>query len=320
MAVPKGVKATLRTLKEIKELEKELGLKPKPYDSTKQGTWESQRSNRITKTLSNRRKRATPEQREKEYEKRREVRAVKGEEIRKKERKAYKRPHVKAGKAKHSALRRGRLRGANVIAGILGTARDIELDEIRRFPGIFNWRDTFSAPSESYSEGKRIPYFETEHYKDIAKGGGDWDVKKDRPNIYSVDRPTHADITRATERGKHELAQGMKDRARLPTVTGPARKSVITSEILKKILRRGGSLMNPMAWPTMLAGMGLLAFSPEESKASMVGESLVAASDPLMTVLSGQRLNRPREYTTEGGWRNQLGDPTFRQKKYTTWT
>ena len=77
--------------------------------------------------------------------------------------------------------------------------------------------------------------------------------------------------------------------------------------------------MNPMAWPTMLAGMGLLAFSPEESKASMVGEGLVAASDPLTTVLSGPRLNRPREYTTEGGWRNQLGDPTFRQKKYTIW-
>lgn len=314
MAVPKGVKAALRTLEEIKELEKDLGLKPKPYDSTKPGTWQSQRSNRITKTLTNRRKRATPEQREKEYKKRREVRAdpVKGEEVREKARKVYKRPHVRAGKAKHSALRRGRLRGANVISGILGAARDVELDEIRRFPGIFNWRDTFSAPSEYYPEGKRKPYFETEHYKDIARGGGDWDLKGDRPNIYNIDKPTHADITRATERGQHELAQGMKDRAKLPTVTGQARKAVITPEILKKILRRGGSLMNPMAWPTMLAGMGILAFSPEESKASMVGEGLVAASDPLFTVLSGPRLNRPREYTTEGGWRNKLRDPFWR--------
>ena len=62
----------------------------------------------------------------------------------------------------------------------------------------------------------------------------------------------------------------------------------------------------------MLAGAGLLAFSPEESKASMVGEGMLAASDPLTTVLSGPRLNRPREYTTEGGWRNKLRDPSWR--------
>ena len=99
----------------------------------------------------------------------------------------------------------------------------------------------------------------------------------------------------------------------------------LSPQLLKRIEKaqmrfiKSKGLMNPMAWPTMLAGMGLLAFSPEESKASMVGEGLVAASDPLTTVLSGPRLNRPREYTTEGGWRNQLGDPTFRQKKYTIW-
>ena len=78
-----------------------------------------------------------------------------------------------------------------------------------------------------------------------------------------------------------------------------------------KFLKSKG-LMNPMAWPTMLAGAGLLALSPEESKASMVGEGLLAASDPLTTVLSGPRLNRPREYTTEGGWRNKLRDPSWR--------
>jgi len=43
----------------------------------------------------------------------------------------------------------------------------------------------------------------------------------------------------------------------------------------------------------------------------MVGEGLLAASDPLTTVLSGPRLNRPREYTTEGGWRNKLRDPSW---------
>ena len=90
------------------------------------------------------------------------------------------------------------------------------------------------------------------------------------------------------------------------------------SKAIQAMINKGFSPM-PWALPATLTGLGLLAFSPEESKASMVGEGLLAAGDPLITALSGPRLNRPREYTTEGGWRNMLGDPTFRQKKYTIW-
>ena len=98
----------------------------------------------------------------------------------------------------------------------------------------------------------------------------------------------------------------------------------LTSRLLKSVegaMMKGikaKGLMHPMALPTTLLGMGILGFS-DDPEASMIGEGLLAAGDPLSTVLSGPRLNRPREYTTEGGWRNQLGDPNHRQKKYTTW-
>ena len=110
-----------------------------------------------------------------------------------------------------------------------------------------------------------------------------------------------------------------------PGINRGVKSNWLTPKLLKSIEKaqmrflKSKGLMNPMAWPSMLAGAGLIALSPEESKASMVGEGLIAAGYPVMTALSGPRLNRPREYTTEGGWRNQLGDPTFRQKKYTTW-
>ena len=55
-------------------------------------------------------------------------------------------------------------------------------------------------------------------------------------------------------------------------------------------------LMNPMAWPSMLAGFGLIAASPEDSIASMVGEGLIAAGDPAMTVLSGPSKTRNPNY------------------------
>ena len=62
-----------------------------------------------------------------------------------------------------------------------------------------------------------------------------------------------------------------------------------------KFLKSKG-LMNPMAWPSMLAGFGLIAASPEDSMASMVGEGLIAAGDPLATVLSGPSKTRNPNY------------------------
>ncbi len=131
----------------------------------------------------------------------------------------------------------------------------------------------------------------------------------------------------------HILAKEAIDLSRVPMASGftthpnmqfldrsinrGAKSNWLTPKLLKSIEKaqmkflKSRGLMNPMAWPTMLAGAGLLALSPEESKASMVGEGLLSASDPLTTVLSGPRLNRPREYTTEGGWRNKLRDPTW---------
>lgn len=132
----------------------------------------------------------------------------------------------------------------------------------------------------------------------------------------------------------HILAKEAIDPSRVPVASGftthpnmqfldrsinrGVKSNWLTPKLLKSIEKaqmrflKSKGLMNPMAWPTMLAGAGLLALSPEESKASMVGEGMLAASDPLTTVLSGPRLNRPREYTTEGGWRNKLRDPSWR--------
>ena len=289
MATPKGTKATLRSLDEIKRLEKELGLKPKPYDPTKQGTWQSQRSNRITKTLSNKRKRATPEQRQKEYDKKIADRAdpIKGEEVRAKAREDYKKPHVRASKSKHSTRRRERERGAKKSIGILDAGRETELDQIRQAPGIFNWRDTNSAPSDYYPEGKNIPYFETEHDIDVAKGGGDWDVKRDRPNIYTVDRPTHARITKATEQGKDALAQDMKSRARLPTVTGPARDVVMTPKKLKSLM----NLKSVMPWLTIPLAYAATSLLPEQK--AMAAEDVLSLLDPLGLPRGGRYSKTP---------------------------
>ena len=289
MATPKGTKALLRSLDEIKRLEKELGLKPKPYDSTKQGTWQSQRSNRITKTLSNKRKRATPEQRQKEYDKKIADRSdpIKGEVVRAKAREDYKKPHVRAGKAKHSTRRRERKQDVKKSIGILGAARDTELDQMRRFPGILDWRDTKSAPSDFYPKGKNMPFFEEEHHRDLARGGGDWDVKRDRSNIYMVDRPTHKKITRAREQGKDVLAEDMKNRARLPAVTGSSRDVVMTPKRLKSLM----SLKSAMPWLTLPLAYAATSFLPEQQ--AMAAEEILGLLDPLGLPRGGRYSKTP---------------------------
>ena len=131
----------------------------------------------------------------------------------------------------------------------------------------------------------------------------------------------HIVALKATDKFGNRIASGLTNPSNMRFMDPRANRikgTLLNSRLLKSVENammkgtRARGLMNPMAWPTMLAGAGLLAFSPEESKASMVGEGLLAASDPLTTVLSGPRLNRPREYTTEGGWRNKLRDPSWR--------
>jgi len=310
VATPKGTKATLRSLDEIKRLEKELGLKPKPYDSTKQGTWQSQRSNRITKTLSNKRKRATPEQRQKEYDKKIADRLdpVIGEQLRERDRVAYDKPNIKASKAKHASIRRQRKRDADAVIGILDAARETEVDQIRQAPGIFNWRDTKSKPSIASPEGRNIPYFEIEHDKDIAKGGGDWDVKRDRPNIYTIDRPTHAKITKATEQGKDALAQDMKNRARLPTVTGSSRDVVMTPKKLKSLM----NLKSVMPWLTIPLAYAATSLLPEQK--AMAAEDILSLLDPLGLPRGGRYSKTPgsAEFNAHlPPYLRRLKDPTW---------
>ena len=131
----------------------------------------------------------------------------------------------------------------------------------------------------------------------------------------------HILASKATDLSGNRIASGYTTPPNMRFIdeyTNKSKNKWLSSQLLRSIEKaqmqflKSRGLMNPMAWPTMLAGAGLLAFSPEESKASMVGEGMLAASDPLTTVLSGPRLNRPREYTTEGGWRNKLRDPSWR--------
>ena len=131
----------------------------------------------------------------------------------------------------------------------------------------------------------------------------------------------HILASKATDLSGNRIASGYTTPPNMRFIdeyTNKSKNKWLSPKLLKSIEKaqmkflKSKGLMNPMAWPTMLAGAGLLAFSPEESKASMVGEGLLAASDPLTTVLYGPRLNRPREYTTEGGWRNKLRDPSWR--------
>ena len=284
-----GTKRVLRSWDQIEALEKELGIKPKPYDPKKQGTWRSQRSLRINKTRVNRKRRADPEYVQDEYDKKRVIRQdpIKGEEERAKAREYYKNPHVRAIKAKHASKRRQRKQDAKKSIGILGAARDTELDQMRRLPGILNWRDTKSAPSDYYKEGKNIPFFEEEHHKDVARGGGDWDVKGDRSNIYMVDRPTHLKITRAREQGKDALAEDMKNRARLPTVTGPARDVVMTPKRLKSLM----NLKSAMPWLTIPLAYAATSFLPEQQ--AMAAEEILGLLDPLGLPRGGRYSKTP---------------------------
>ena len=289
MAVGKGRKALLRSWDEIEKLEKDLGLKPNSYRSGKPGTWQSQRSNRITKTLSNKKKRATPQQRQREYDKKIADRLdpVIGEQLRERDRVAYEKPHVKASKSKHASIRRFRKNASDAVIGVLDAARETELNQIRQAPGIFNWRDTKSKPSAASPKGRNIPYFETEHDIDIAKGGGDWDLQKDRSNIYTIDRPTHAKITKATEQGKDILAQDMKNRARLPTVTGPSRKVVMTSKALKSLMSAKGF----MSLITLPIAYAATSFLPEQQ--AMAAEDALSLFDPLGLPRGGRYSKTP---------------------------
>ena len=67
------------------------------------------------------------------------------------------------------------------------------------------------------------------------------------------------------------------------------------SKAIQALINKGFSPA-PWALPATLTGLGLLAFSPEDSKASMVGEGLIAAGDPLTTVLSGPSMTRNPNY------------------------
>ena len=284
-----GTKRVLRSWDQIEELEKELGIKPNPHDPKKHGTWRSQRSLRINKTRVNRKRRANPEYVQDEYAKKRAIRQdpIKGEEVREKSREDYKKPHVRAGKAKHASKRRQRKQDVKKSIGILGAARDTELDQMRRLPGILDWRDTKSAPSDYYKEGKNIPFFEEEHHKDVARGGGDWDVKRDRSNIYMVDRPTHLKITRAREQGKHTLAEDLKNRARHPTVTGPSRKIVMTSKALKSLMSAKGF----MSLITLPIAYAATSFLPEQQ--AMAAEDALSLFDPLGLPRGGRYSKTP---------------------------
>ena len=70
--------------------------------------------------------------------------------------------------------------------------------------------------------------------------------------------------------------------------------------------------LSPTAIVPTLAGLGL-SMLPNK-KAQAWGDALLYMGDPLFAPLtSGEMLNRPREYTREGGWRNRLVDPTWRR-------
>tara|TARA_R100001530_G_scaffold135707_1_gene113621 strand:- start:41 stop:1399 length:1359 start_codon:yes stop_codon:yes gene_type:complete len=73
------------------------------------------------------------------------------------------------------------------------------------------------------------------------------------------------------------------------------KKNFKPSRAIQALINKGFSPM-PLAWPAALAGGGLIALSPEDSTASMVGEGLLAASDPLTMALSGQSKTRNPNY------------------------
>ena len=73
------------------------------------------------------------------------------------------------------------------------------------------------------------------------------------------------------------------------------RKNFKPSKDVQRFINKGFSL-SPWALPAAVVGGGLVALSPKDSIASMVGEGLVGASDPLTMVLSGPSKTRNPNY------------------------
>ena len=67
------------------------------------------------------------------------------------------------------------------------------------------------------------------------------------------------------------------------------------SKFMQALIGKGFSTP-PWALPAAVVGGGLVALSPKDSIASMVGEGLVGASDPLTMVLSGPSMTRNPNY------------------------
>jgi len=75
----------------------------------------------------------------------------------------------------------------------------------------------------------------------------------------------------------------------------PKLRKGVERAMMKSLKAR--NLFNPLAWPTAVAGGSLVAFSPQDSIASMTGEALIAAGDPIgEALLGGPALNRNPNY------------------------
>ena len=115
----------------------------------------------------------------------------------------------------------------------------------------------------------------------------------------------HILASKATDLSGNRIASGYTTPPNMRFIdeyTNKSKNKWISPKLLKSIEKaqmkflKSKGLMNPMAWPSMLAGFGLIAASPEDSMASMVGEGLIAAGDPLTTVLSGPSKTRNPNY------------------------
>ena len=89
-------------------------------------------------------------------------------------------------------------------------------------------------------------------------------------------------------------------------------KNFKSSKAIRSMIGKGFSVA-PWAIPATLTGMGLTAFYPEESRASMVGENLIKFSDPLGTMLlGGPSMTRNPNFTgLLGTEERRMVDPTW---------
>ena len=150
----------------------------------------------------------------------------------------------------------------------------------------------------------------------------------------------HIVALKATDKFGNRIASGLTNPSNMRFMDPRANRikgTLLNSRLLKSVENammkgaRARGLMNPMAWPSMFAGFGLIAASPEDSMASMVGEVLIAAGDPLTTVLSGPSMARNPNYMgLLSEQERRMVDPTWevdtaintpqRKKRENIWT